>query len=292
MAAGRLVLLEPSGEARDIAITISTRGKSRLQVCSLPLLTLELSPETAGPTPFQGQRRIHLTTQCRRESRSRDDLVQEYLSYQAYRLLSEHALGVRPTSLEILDTEDKRRVRSSQAFLLEDLELAASRLGIEWLEPRTVETTAFEPEPLALLGLFQYMLGNTDWSVRAGASGEACCHNVAIFGSRGAESGLIPVPYDFDSTGLVDPEYAAPPKHLPIRQVRQRLYRGFCASNPYLPAAIERLAAARQELFALFDASPVLSSVGKRSTRKYLADFFDVLGDPASVESKILDACR
>lgn len=290
--AGRLVHLAPTGEAIDIGITMSTRGKSRLKVCSKPLLALELAPQARLDTPFRDQPRLHLTTQCQRNDRSKDNLVQEYLSYEAYRLLSNHALGVRLTTIKYLDTEGERRKHVSYGFFVEDLDLAATRLAVEWLDLRTVRTSALEPESLAVLGLFQYMLGNTDWSARAAAGIGFCCHNVAIFGPPGAESDLFPVPYDLDCTGLVDPDYAAPATHLPIRQVRQRLYRGFCASNPYLPRAVERFNAVRTELYALFENNSHLTSYSKHSTRKYLDDFFEILDDPEKFENHVLDMCR
>ena len=47
------------------------------------------------------------------------------------------------------------------------------------------------------------------------------------------------VPYDFDSSGLVDTHYAAAPSQLGVRNIRQRLYRGFCAHNDTLPQAAQ-----------------------------------------------------
>jgi hypothetical protein len=289
---GHLYYEKDAGEDSKLEVEITIRGTSRLEVCDFPLLTLEMQPEDIVGTPFSGQRVIHLTTQCRKEKRFRDFLAREYLSYQAYRLLGEPALGVRIGLVEYLDTDRKRATESAPAFFLEDLDHAAARLGGVWLEPEAVEIQALAPETLALLGLFQFMLGNTDWSVRGASPGEPCCHNVAILGPSEGASDLLPVPYDLDSTGLVDPPYASPVQSLPIRQVRQRLYRGFCASNSYLPQAVTRIQARRAELIALFEDNLLLSSPAKKGTRKYLESYFGILDDPQKLKKRILDNCR
>jgi hypothetical protein len=145
---------------------------------------------------------------------------------------------------------------------------------------------------LAIFSAFQYMLGNTDWSVLRGPPGEACCHNVGILGRTETDPQLIPVPFDLDSTGLVDPPYAAPAAGLPIRTVRQRVYRGFCTSNTYLPEAIARFQEQRAAILALFEDEPLLSTAAKRRTRKYLDSFFEILEDPEKLKKRVLEKCR
>ena len=41
----------------------------------------------------------------------------------------------------------------------------------------------------------------------------------------------MPVPYDFDFSGLVGTPYATPPDQVPIKNVRTRFYRGYCSHN-------------------------------------------------------------
>lgn len=291
-ADGRLVYETQTGDESELWVRVTTRGISRLDVCEFPLLTLEFRPEETSASPFSDQPIVHLTPQCRNQSGFQDNLIQEYLSYQAYRLLEEPALGVRLAVVDYLDTNGGRPPRPALAFLVEDLNQAAARGGGEWLERETVEIRSLSPETLALFGLFQYMLGNTDWSVLRGPPGEACCHNVGILGQAVTAPQLMPLPFDLDSTGLVDPPYAAPAADLPIRTVRQRLYRGFCESNSYMPLAIARFQAQRAELVDLFEDDPLLSRAAQRRTRKYLDSFFEILDDPKKVQKQIFDDCR
>ena len=100
------------------------------------------------------------------------------------------------------------------------------------------------------------------------------------------------MPYDLDTTGLVNPPYAAPDDSLPLRSVKQRLYRGFCASNSLLPDAIAQIQVGRVELTALFEDSTFLSSPAKRGAIHYLDAFFEILEDPKKLKKRILDDCR
>ena len=64
------------------------------------------------------------------------------------------------------------------------------------------------------------MIGNTDWNLDKS-------HNIELI--RPASGGApIPVPYDFDWSGLIAPPYARPNQMLGIGSVKQRLFRGFC----------------------------------------------------------------
>ncbi len=40
--------------------------------------------------------------------------------------------------------------------------------------------------------------------------------------------GLLPVPYDFDLSGVISTPYARPNTSLPIKNVRERYYKGCC----------------------------------------------------------------
>ena len=72
------------------------------------------------------------------------------------------------------------------------------------------------------MSIFQYMIGNLDWSVLKS-------HNIALF--RREDGTIIPLPFDFDYSGLVNAEYAVPPKALHLYSIRVRKYRGFCRSE-------------------------------------------------------------
>ena len=40
-----------------------------------------------------------------------------------------------------------------------------------------LSSSQLSPADAARVAMFEYMIGNMDWSMRAGPPGEACCHN-------------------------------------------------------------------------------------------------------------------
>jgi hypothetical protein len=137
--------------------------------------------------------------------------------------------------------------------------------------------------------VFQYFIGNTDWSALAGPSGGQCCHNIVPY--TGADGVLVPVPYDFDSSGIVDPPYALPDGRLPIRSVRQRLYRGRCRELAELGPVFELFAAKRTEITQLFVPAAGLSEDSAKRAKGYIDGFYDVLGNPEELEKRFRNGC-
>ena len=61
-------------------------------------------------------------------------------------------------------------------------------------------------EQVAKLNLFQFFIGNRDWSLVSAETDKYCCHNVELL--RVGQS-LVPVPYDFDLAALTYSKYRA-----------------------------------------------------------------------------------
>ena len=70
---------------------------------------------------------------------------------------------------------------------------------------------------MATLAVFEYLIGNTDWSV-------PYQHNIRLL-TVPAIKNPVPVPYDFDQAGLVEAFYALPSENIGVASVRERVYR-------------------------------------------------------------------
>ena len=283
----QLVIAGESGATLDA--TLRPRGKSRRDksFCSFPPLSLRF-PERPEHTAFAGQRKLKVVTHCRSAKGHLEYLAKERLLYQTLNLLTPHSFRVRPLSIRYVDTE-KGRDFTKPGFLIESKRELRKRLGAVKHSVDALERRELAPEPAALVELFQYFAGNTDFSLLRGPEGDDCCHNVVplMLNDR-----IVPVPYDFDSTGLVSPPYGAPLEQLGIRTLKQRLFRGFCRDDDSLSNAITRFLEARGAIEALFREEPALNDRTKARTLKYVAAFFDTLSDPAKRERQITGACR
>ena len=131
--------------------------------------------------------------------------------------------------------------------------------------------------------------GRSRWSALDGPGDEECCHNVVPYTRE--DGTFVPVPYDFDSSGIVDPPHALPDERLRIRDVRQRLYRGRCRTPAELAPTFARFEAQRAPIVALFDERQGLDPAVATRARNYVEEFFETLGDEQRRQKAFFDVC-
>ena len=263
--------LDINGQA--FSLKLEQRGKSRREHCRFPPLRLNFKRKALKGTVLHGQNKLKLVTHCSGSDHKRGNLAAEYLIYRMYNQLTEQSFRVR-----WIDMTYVRRGRATQtgAFLIEHKRSVAKRLGMKAIKAGRVKRSELQPEASARLNLFAYMVGNTDFSLLSGPPGDDCCHNVVPFRSGGE---VVPIPYDFDATGLVNPSYAAPAKQLSIRKVTQRLYRGFCIHDGALAGAKQQVAEEQDTLLAMVSAERNLPDRKRKQATRYLTAFFDTLNE-------------
>ena len=166
----------------------------------------------------------------------------------------------------------------------------AGRVEMTRVETAEVNWEKYDQRALTFFALFQFFIGNTDWSVSRGPPDDHCCHNSIPLVRK--DDQMIPVAYDFDATGMVNAPYAVPPDKLPIRSVRQRLYRGFCQPEEVVQDNLERFRGEHDAILALFRDQPGLSKEKFRSASAYIDDFYQTIDGPEKVRRKFLDRCR
>jgi len=276
----------------SIPMTCNKYGISRLRECDLASLAFSVDTDNVRGTPFEGLQTLRLVTPCRLRGDYDKYTMLEYLVYRSYEMLAAPALHVRLVRVRFHDNEKPDRERSGYSFFIENIGQAAERGGQIWLDIQSQQVDDLDAAQLTVMTLFQYMVGNTDWSAVKGRPDDRCCHNVAVFGHEGGELNTV-VPFDFDQTGLVNPPYAAPPDpSLGIRQVTDRRYRGLCEHNNELPAAITLFNEKRLELEALFNRDELPYQKERERALKFIAGFYDTINDPRKLEKKILSTCR
>jgi hypothetical protein len=199
------------------------------------------------------------------------------------------SLRARPVEVRYLDTERDRELGARPGILLEDEERFGERQGMTKFEGVRVDPARYDPEVLVVLNVFQYLIGNTDWSAIDGPGDEVCCHNVVPYVR--ADGSFFPVAYDFDSAGLVDAPHALPDERLPITSVRQRLYRGGCRTPEQLAPTFARFEEQRAAILALFTEQQGLDAKVAGRAREYIEDFYATLRDPKRRDRAFFRGC-
>ena len=289
--AGTVRYTEPTGEERALPVAVSVRGHSRLQMCDFPPVRLTFDRDVTAGTLFADIRSLKLVTRCLRSSKARDWAKLEFGAYRVYNAITPYSYRVRRLELTWRDTEARAAERRQIAFVIEPDRLVEARLGREKVRPPEVLPEQLSLEETTHYMLFQYFIGNTDFAVKRGPSGEGCCHNGRVFAADGATRDFIVLPYDFDQSGIVDPDYALPDRRLGIRKVSQRLYRGFCWQNDRLPESIRLFNEKRAEIEAAFPESD-LSRLQARRVQRFIGNFYDTVNDPKELQERLLDQCR
>ena len=285
---------DADGSARSQDIQIQTRGNFRLLRgnCDFPPLRLNVKKEPSKGTIFEGQDKLKLVSACKLGQDYWEDYVlAEYLVYRMFSLFTPRSFRVRLARVSYVDSSGEDESFTKYGFLIEDDGAMAARNGgwkVDWETGRQFNPVLLEKDHAILVDVFQYMIGNTDWS---GVE----MHNMEFFQSP--PNTYSTVPYDFDVSGIVNARYAEPDASLSIRSVRQRLFRGFCPDQVNrqpedYETVFEAFRQKKDAIYELWRNQEGLDESQLKDTLEYLDDFFEILDDPRQIQARMLDECR
>jgi hypothetical protein len=276
---------DATGKLVTIQTQVRTRGIWRLKNCEFPPLRLNFKAEQTKGTLLEGIDKPKLVSFCRNNDTYEEYITQEMQLYRIYGLLTPASHRARLLHLSYADSASGKTEATRMAILLEEPEVVAARLGGVLIDLKGATPSDLVPYQDALASVFQYFIGNTDWSTYA-------LHNVELV--RNSDGDHLPIPYDFDFSGVVDASYATVDPSLTVQRVRDRLYRGFCGYKPEDFAKVFSLFnEKRSAIYALYTDSigSHLSKHTVQSTLKYFDDFYKTINDPHRAKNEILDAC-
>ena len=289
---GAFTYTDTSGQEVKLDLKLRARGRYRRQktTCDLPPIRLNFKKKQVEGTEFAGQDKLKLVTHCQ-ENRDRYEqyVLKEYLAYRILNTITDHSFRARLLRIDYVDTDRNDEVDTRYGFVIEDDELLAERIGMTVLRVPSIKHGQVDAAQGALIAVFQYLIGNTDFSMFAGARDDDCCHNVVLFAKE--TDGYLPVPYDFDFSGLVNATYASPNPKLPIKRVTRRLYRGMCEHNAHVDAALalfrEKEAAIRELVTSMEDLDDKMSEQALR----FIDRFYKDTETPESIDRFLVRKC-
>ena len=289
--AATIEFVDSLGNRNSIPLMVERRGLTRQAVCKFPPIKLLFDKERVKGTTFRGENSLKLVTHCDRGSKWEQYYVKEMLAYQMYNLITDLSFRVQPLSITYVDSGRGSEDGPRFAFLIEDDSDVAKRNDMKKLDASKVSPRQLEPVEASRFALFQYMIANVDFAATVGPDAGKCCHNARLIGLSEV-SDIYSIPYDFDSSGMVDAHYAAPHESLPIRNVTTRLFRGYCIHNSTLDTARQEFLAQEQAIYALVRNESRLSERSAKSVLSYLQRFFDTLRNPAEFQENVIQKCR
>jgi len=258
-----------AGELEQHDMKLKPRGKFRRSICDFPPIKLNFSKNRLMERGYIAEYdKLKLVTHCIEDKfASKENVGREYLAYRLYNLLSEKSYRVQLIRLTYIDSKDRISRIKRYGFILEDTDEMAHRAGgKECEECINVPASELSLKDEHTMAVFQYMIGNADYNT-------GMMRNVKMVRSYTGSS-VIPVPYDFDFAGLVDPSYAIPNADYGLMSVKQRVFLGQKVDSAMLASTLEHFVANRKAMEKIAEDVKLLNRQGRTEVIRYLDTFF------------------
>ena len=155
-------------------ITLAPRGIFRKANCDFPPLRVEFTRPPPPGSLFEHQHRLKLTAFCKRDADFQQKILLEYSAYRLYNLMTPLSFRARLANVDYLDASGRPYI-SRVGFFIEDLSDVAKRNGLTVAKMGSlVPLQQIDPVSGGRFAVFEYMISNYDWSMRAAPSGEEC----------------------------------------------------------------------------------------------------------------------
>ena len=268
----------------SIPLRIKQRGHFRRTMgnCSYPPLLLNFSKEDIPSSSlFHQQNKVKLVTPCQGEKY----VIREYLVYKLYNLISLKSFKARLVKVIYEDTERGKISDPLYGILLEEEEQMAKRNQASLVEGKLFRPQQTRQDDFLKMAVFQYLIGNTDWSIQY-------YQNIKLI-TVPDNNTPIPIPYDFDHSGIVGAPYAHPAPELMLQSTRERRYRGYCLSDlTMLDSSFAEFQKLKNQIYGLYAGNSLLEPSYVKATLKFLDTFYETIKSPKDVKSEFSYPCR
>jgi hypothetical protein len=265
-------------------VKIRARGNFRKNYCDFPPISLNFKKSTTSGD-FSGIDRLKMVTYCKK---GMDEFIfKEYLIYKLYNILTDQSFRVRLLKINLINTAKKDdKPLTEYGFVIEPVSSLEKRIDSREIENVYLTQKNVDPETMNRMAIFNYMIGNTDWSV-------PIRHNALMMTQPGSEkpTSAIVVPFDFDFAGLVNTKYAAPFEGIGIETVRERKYLGVCMDDELFLKSLGEFRAHEKDFYTLINDFPYLATRVKKEMLLYLREFYDLLDKKNTILSYLRKDC-
>jgi hypothetical protein len=268
-------------------IKLRTRGVFRNQYCTFSPIELNFGKTDFGYSDLNRISKLKLVPECRSGSENENYVLREYLIYKLYNILTDTSFRVRLLTINYLDTEKKRKPVSQYGFFIEPAEMLAARTNTIQVNVRTLNQKSIIPKIMDRVAIFNYMIGNYDWSVPGP-------HNIKVVKSLKVDTVAlgIAIPYDFDWSGVVNPSYAIPAENVGTENVRERIFQGVCRTKEVYQKELALFLEKKDEFYRVINEFPYLDQREKKDITGYLDGFFNQMAGRRDLAEVLMETCK
>tara|TARA_B100000767_G_scaffold275658_1_gene314085 strand:- start:771 stop:1790 length:1020 start_codon:yes stop_codon:yes gene_type:complete len=275
----------PDGVWNDIKVGVRARGNFRRSTCYFPPIKMKIKKSDAKGTIFKGNKKLKLVLPCKLEKNKNDNILRELIAYKLYEVISPYHFKTRRVSIDFEEIKRKKTEKFVlNGFLIEDDKNVSKRLEFRnW--DRFMHPLNMIPEASVQNNFFQFMIGNTDFST-------AYSHNGKLLVNK--ENKFIPVPYDFDMSGIVDPSYAVSNEVLGLKSIQERKYRGFKRDESVVYLVRDQFLYNKDKLINIINGfkADFDNPNSHQEVVDYINSFFEIIEDDKRFKSDIIAQMR
>lgn len=267
-----------------ISCELSPRGKFRRKAanCEFPPLRMKFKKSKISNTDFEGLKNLKMVTHCNTVKSFKDVIFSEYLVYRLWDHCSDIGFQTRLFRARYVFKNQPDSIIYGYGFFIEDNDDMAKRLDSEVVKDPGFGFNELNRQALMRLAMFQYMIGNIDYSA-------TMLHNCDAIKLK-TIPGLIPVPYDFDYSEMVFPPYA----DLVFRYKDQqsgKIFKSICPTSTEVDAAVTFFGSRKSAFRKEIRKCKHLSGRKKRQMLHYLHDFYRIIHNEQQVKSEFYIQC-
>lgn len=248
-------------------LKVELRGAFRRIKCTdVPPLKLNFKKSALKEAGLAKYDDLKLVPQCLSDQMAaKEALLKEYLAYKLYNEMSDYSFRVQLLRITYIDTATGEKDKQ-WAFLIEDTAQLRARLEADKMEDAfNLPVDSFHLSQARIVAVFEYMIGNADWSFNN-------VRNVKFLKKKGK---VIPVPYDFDFSGMVNATYAVPNTNVGQMKIEDRVYLGFENDPGQLHSVVYHLAGKKEKIEKIVMDFKPLSYGSRLEVISYLESFFE-----------------
>jgi len=276
----------PDSTVINEQVRVVLRGHLRRDYCFMPPLKVMFKSKDSAGSVLSPLKTLKMVNGCMLGNVYSQYILMEFLIYKIFNLLSEKSFRARLLEVTYIDSSGKKKPIKNYAFFIEDVKDMAKRNSCKEYTAGRPKSETTNRKHMTLVALFQYMIGNTDWSVTVR-------HNIrTIIPKEDSTAPPFVVPYDFDYSGIINTNYAVPADGLDIKSVEERAYRGYPRTMEELNEAIAIFNKQKDSIYSLINNFDLLTKQNKRYMTDYLDEFYHIIKDPASVKFTFINGAR
>ncbi len=263
-----------------LRVKLRARGKSRRMMCEFPPLKLKFNKENLDSNGLEPFNEFKLVTHCMEEKADlNENILREFLIYKLLNQLTPYSFRAGLVKITYINTGHSFKKSTHWGIIIEDAESLAFRNNCHNLAKQVINLDSLEHYQEKLNSVFQYMIGNADWSYMM-------ARNMELI--QKADGKIVPVPYDFDYAGLVKAPYARANAALGQKTVLDRVFLGSATSHEELADILTFFLSQEAVLMETISEFKQLDLDTRLDMKDYVSQFFKLIKDEQRVENEML----